>query len=224
MSQDLKAFLESRSFPELIAEHAQESITIRVDGVEAKAIAARPYTIGTGYRCQIFASADYPNARQKADEVRALKLDSVYVVDDDNLYKVQVGNYTERRQAEITLDRLKYAGINGAWIVQTDIHIPKTQMEMQAIEDNRVAREEAARNSSVYYTIQVFATTDRSKAEQLQRVVENDYNQPTEIIRQKSFWKVLIGRFSDRNDAEDFLKVLKRQKFSDAWITQKTAI
>ncbi len=221
MSGDLKAFLKGRSFPELIAEHAQDHISIYIQGKEAKAIAARPYTIEKGYRCQIFAGADYANARQIFEKARELKLDSIYVIDSGNLFKVQMGNFAERRNAEILLDKLKYAGLSGAWIVETDIHVPKSQQTLEAITQRNVARQQAAPNKYSYYTVQILATKDLAKAEQLRRIVENDYRKPTELVSENSYWKVLIGRFSIRSEAEDFLRILKRKNFSDAWITQK---
>jgi cell division septation protein DedD len=221
---ELKEFLESRSFPELIASHGQDQISVYIEGREVKAIAARPYTIEKGYRCQTFASADYANAYQAAEKARALKLDSVYVIESENLFKVQMGNFKDRRSAEILLDRLKYAGVKGAWIVETEVHIPKTAREMQAIEQQQMIRQQAAQTKNIYYAIQVLATNDLAKAEQLKATIENDYKQSAEIIRQESIWKVLVGRFSNRNEAESLLQILKRQNFSDAWITQVTSI
>ena len=64
-------------------------------------------------------------AKEILSNIQALNLDSVYMVQEQNLFKVQMGNYGERREAEIMLDRLRYAGIENAWIVNATIHVPK---------------------------------------------------------------------------------------------------
>lgn len=221
MSPDLKQFLESRSFPELINTYKRDQISLFTEGQRAKAIASRPYTVGKGYRCQVFASTQLESAEQVAAKVRALELDSVYVIySNDNLYKVQIGNFDNRKDAEILLDKLRYAKVQGAWIVETDIHVPKSPEEMQEYQEEQVKQQELEAQPGFYYAIQVFATGDSIKAFQMKTELENSFTQPVQVINHQSTWKVLVGNFSERSSAEEFLRVLKKGKFKDAWITQ----
>lgn len=224
MSSELKQFLESRSFQELINAHKKDSITLLTEGKRAKILASQPYTVAKGYRCQIFASAQKENADRIAEKVRALQIDSVYVIySSDNLYKVQMGDFDNRRDAEVLLDKLKYAKVEGAWIVEAEVHVPKSPEERQEYEQEQQRQQQLEEQPGFYYTIQVFASSDSVKAYQLKDVLERDMKQPVEVVSQESNWKVLVGRFSDRSTAEEFLKILKRDKFGDAWITQVAA-
>jgi hypothetical protein len=222
MSPDLKQFLESRSFPELINTYKRDHISLFTEGKRAKIIAARPYTVEKGYRCQVFAGTQKENAENAADKIRALQLDSVYVTysDADGLYKVQVGNFDNRRDAEILLDKLRYAKVQGAWVVETDVHLPKSPEERQEYEAEQIKQQEIEQQPGFYYAIQVFATSDSLKAYQLKDVLDKDLNQPVDVINHESTWKVLVGKFPDRSSAEEYLRVLKRERFGDAWITQ----
>lgn len=222
MSPDLKQFLESRSFPELINTYKKDQLSLFTEGQRAKAIASRPYTVGKGYRCQVFASTQLESAEQVAAKVRALEMDSVYVIHsfDDNLYKVQVGNFDNRKDAEILLDKLRYAKVQGAWIVETDIHVPRSPEEVQEYQEEQIKQQELEAQPGFYYAIQLFATGDSIKAFQMKTELENSFTQPVQVINHQSTWKVLMGKFTERSSAEEFLKALKKGKFKDAWITQ----
>ena len=79
-------------------------------------------TIVQGFRIQIFASAkiDEANlARQTAAE--ALSSDSLYVVYDPPVYKVRVGDYLSRFDANRALVAVIQRGYPDAWIVNDQI-------------------------------------------------------------------------------------------------------
>ena len=216
----LKQFLESRNFMELIEAYKQEKIAIVSKGNRIKREEARPFVIGNGFRCQVFAGALKNNAEQIAEQLRKLNMDSVYVIETpSHLYKVQIGNFTTRRDAEIFLDRLRNAGVTDAWIVEADIHIPKDEPRPPAAEEPTPASEQEL-SQSLYFTIQVFATNDSVKASRLKEKLQSQFDQPAVVAGQGSVWKVLVGKFTDRASAETFLQELRKRKFEDAWITQ----
>jgi hypothetical protein len=77
-----------------------------------------------GYRVQIIASSYEENAGRVADQVRASYPGTgVYVQHIQNLYKVRVGDYTDRGAAEAMRDRLKGAGYADAWIVKETVNV-----------------------------------------------------------------------------------------------------
>ncbi len=226
MSSELKTLLESRSFPDLISQYKQDRITLYNKGTRLKHIESRSYNIGQGFRCQIFAGYEEQNALEMADQARALNIDSVYVLRTDaNLFKVQVGNFGNKDDAYKLMRRLIDAGINGAWVVETNIHEEKSQEEMNAYEAQvrLQQQQEMSEISGVYFAIQVFATNDAFKANQLKDALSNQLNQPVKVIQQASIWKVVVGQFNDRQDAEDFLGILRARNYPDAWITQITS-
>ena len=224
-SEHLKSFLENRGFLELIAKYKQEHITLKAEGKKAGRIAARPYRMGKGYRCQAFAGASLANAQQVAARLRSLNFDSVYVFKSERgLYKVQIGDFDNREGAVALLDRLRNAGVKNAWIVESDIRIAKSPDEKNAFEDQKNSKQrQFDLEQKFFYAIQVFATGDSLKALKLREVFQTETQNPAEVVREDSIWKVLIGRFKQRSEAEQLLKSLKRRRFVDAWITQVPA-
>lgn len=71
-----------------------------------------------GFRIQIFASSsiDEANAAKVVAEEKALR-DSIYVVYDPPVYKVRVGDYSTRLEANQHLTRLINIGYPDAWVV-----------------------------------------------------------------------------------------------------------
>ena len=217
VSSELKSFLDSRGFPELLTSYSQEQISLNSIGRQAKSVAAQPFTVQTGFRCQAFAGTGLGNAERVAEELRALQLDSVYVITTaENLYKVQIGNFIRREDAEALKEKLKTLGLVGVWVVDDNIHVNKpsaASIEPQGSIANPP-------EPSLYFAIQIFATNDALKANELKTLIEQETGYPVDVVQQSSIWKVLVGKFNDREQAEAFLKTIKRDRYKDAWITQ----
>lgn len=220
MSPRLKQFLESRNFLELIEAYKQEKIVLWNEGNKVRQEKARPYVVADGYRCQVLATSSREKAVAEARKIESLKLDSVYVIEaSPNLYKVYVGNFQTRRDAEIFLDRLRNAGITDAWITPAKIHVPKAPV-VKAPTPTPSAEEEEAVGKTFFYAIQVFATLDSTKAFTLRDTFSKKFNQPCEVVQQGKVWKLLLGKFQDRASAGELLTRLQNEKITDAWITQ----
>lgn len=213
MTPKLKEFLTRNDIMELIQKYGQDNITLTIKGTEQIKIEQRSYNIAQGYRCQVFASADIGKAEEVAAKTKALQLDSVYVISsEDGLYKVQVGNFQDRKDALIMIDKLWYAGIEGAWIVETSIHIPK---EKQPQEPAQVDMK-----SGFYYAVQVFNTSYPEKAQEFKATLERRFAEPITIIQQDDLWKIVIGHFDDHESAVALLDRMHDEGFIDAWVTQ----
>jgi len=74
-----------------------------------------------GYRVQLFASNTNDGANQVASEARFKFTDQVYVEYDAPYYKVRVGDFINRSDAEILREKAKNSGYPDAWIVQTEV-------------------------------------------------------------------------------------------------------
>lgn len=73
---------------------------------------------GQGYRIQVFASSNIDEANAaKAVAAERVNHDSVYVVYDPPVYKVRVGDYPTRLEANQQLSRLINNGYPDAWVV-----------------------------------------------------------------------------------------------------------
>jgi len=77
-----------------------------------------------GYRIQIFASAsiDEATAAQQVALERAGK-DSVYVVYDPPVYRVRIGDYGTRLEANQRLSRIVNLGYDDAWVVADRVNL-----------------------------------------------------------------------------------------------------
>jgi len=217
ISGDLKQFLWQNNFSELIENYAEEKITLQDEGLWQKQFSQRSYREEPGLRVQLFAGAVEENAQTAAADIRSLSLDSVYVLEENGLFKVQLGNYQERLAAEKMLDQLRFREITNAWIVQTTIHVPKDSVN-QALPAE--SGEDSSEYSQLIYTIQIFVTRDAANTEQVLQSLQNRLEQEGWVIRSGDFWKVVVGNFQEEAAAREFLNLLRSSGFPDAWLTQ----
>ena len=77
-----------------------------------------------GFRIQIFASANIDEATG-AQRVAADKagIDSVYVVYDPPVYKVRIGDYGTRLEANQKLSKIVNLGYDDAWVVADKVNL-----------------------------------------------------------------------------------------------------
>jgi len=118
-----------------IKPHKDEKQQTVVSGGEQQ---ARQDTVQTvfGYRVQILQTRDPEEARTaQSDAIIALDAE-VYAVFDSPYYKVRVGDFTSRYEAELFLENVIRKGYKGAWIVRTRINPAALQQEAGAA-DNR---------------------------------------------------------------------------------------
>ncbi|OPX33424.1 hypothetical protein B1H10_05985 [candidate division KSB1 bacterium 4484_188] len=214
-SQKLKTFLWEKDFETLRKNFAEDQIILKDIGDIKQRLELRSFTEAPGMRVQIFAGTDRENAENIAEQARAWQLDSVYVEESKDLFKVQLGNFRERIEAEKLLDRLRFKGMENAWIVHTAIHVPKSSVKRQTSEP-----EAADVAASLVYTIQLFVTKDAVKARQFQQEASKEIPQPVWIRPEGNLWKVLAGKFDDESSARQSLSAIRSAHFPDAWLTQ----
>ena len=223
---DLKTLFKEGDFKKLINTYAQERISINIKPVKSVAVSQNSSTPTSasaaqekGFRCQVFAGIQYENAQKIQAELRQKNLDSVYLVTSaENVHKVQVGDYPDRRAAEQMLAQLWKAGYPNAWVVQTGIFIKKEEHK-SAVTTASVEMQPSAA-PSIYYAIQIFASSDAQKAKKMQSDISKKLNEPVNVVEKSGFWKVLVGQFKSRSEAESYQQKLHEQGFTDAWITQ----
>jgi hypothetical protein len=216
MKTELKNFLHTKDFSTLIKKYAEEEVKLWDAGDSLHHIEARPYLEMPGMRIQVFAGSDMKNAEIKAGEVSSLGLDSVYIIEETGMYKVQVGNFSDRREAEIMLDQLRFAGISNAWITQSSIHVQKDSSQLP--EHNLT--DDAVNKFNITYSIQVFVTGDKEKAKLLTEKFSSKFNENAWVIQQGVYWKILLGKFASEESARMKLKEIRNSGFSDAWLMQ----
>lgn len=216
MSSDLKKFLWEKDFNELITDYAEEKIILTEQGEFKKRIERRSFIEAPGFRVQTFAGSSKENAAAIADQLTKLNVDSVYVVDDQGLFKVQIGNFTERLEAEKMLDQLRHRNFRNCWIVETIIHIPKQSKPLPDTDsDIKVI-------STPKFSIQLFVTKNEQRAKEFSAKFTRELGQPSRLIQSGDFWKVLCGSYSEEFRARQRLDEIRNSGYPDAWITQVT--
>ncbi|RME00906.1 MAG: SPOR domain-containing protein, partial [Calditrichaeota bacterium] len=84
-----------------------------------------------GYRVQILQTEDAEEARMvQKDAILALDAD-VYLIYDNPYYKVRVGDFASRYEAETFLEKVVKKGYSSAWIVRTRINTTPTKQDKE---------------------------------------------------------------------------------------------
>jgi len=76
-----------------------------------------------GFRIQIFASGSIDEATAAKRVLNQKVADSVYVVYDPPVYKVRMGDYASRLEANQRLTRIVNIGYDDAWVVSDKIYL-----------------------------------------------------------------------------------------------------
>ena len=171
-----------------------------------------------GFRVQAFAGLDSINALSIRHRIKSAQTDSVYLFKDKGLFKIQVGDFLYRNDAEKKKKDLRQNGYPGAWVVQTTIRIPKDTPADTTM--NPVNKAENDRQEDRGFRIQILATADSLRAEGLSEEIKQKYNLPVIIHKAGTLYKVFIGNFSSREKAEAELKKLRTGGYPDAWIVK----
>ncbi len=74
-----------------------------------------------GYRIQCSATTDADAARTQKKQLESKTNMPVYIIHADPYYKVQVGDFIDRKSADQALKKIKAAGYNDAWVVSTTV-------------------------------------------------------------------------------------------------------
>jgi hypothetical protein len=217
MTGELKKFLWEKDITEMLSRYGEERVVLSDSGDYQKRLAQRSFREEQGLRIQTFAGADIENAKNMFDTLEQLELDSVYLVQEGELYKTQLGNFLYRLDAEKMLDRLRYAGITNAWIVETTIHLPREQQ----IDTTRIPPTETAPiEKQIIFSIQVFVTRDSQKANEFATRLKQQMSDEIWILQSGEFWKVLIGKYQEEDLARKRLSEIRDSGYADAWLTQ----
>jgi hypothetical protein len=81
--------------------------------------------VNEGFRIQIFESMISSMARREAKRFQNILGDTIYIDYETPLYKLRIGNYIDRKDAERAINRIERLGAKDSWIVRTKIDIIK---------------------------------------------------------------------------------------------------
>ena len=112
------SFDPSKYDPAVAAIEALAKSDTAATGVSVKPLETSPPETVPGFRIQILATTEIDEANALRTEISNLpRIDSVYVSYDSPYYKVRVGDFRSRPDANLLLKLLIESGYKDAWIV-----------------------------------------------------------------------------------------------------------
>ncbi|MCY3682061.1 MAG: SPOR domain-containing protein [Gemmatimonadetes bacterium] len=157
-----------------------------------------------GFRVQVAALRDHNRAEALREQIQrdAQVLTYIYFDEDIQLYKIQAGNSHTPESAEILRDAIRALGFPDAYVVRTQI----ANVQPQA---------------TLGFRVQIFSSSTRVSAENAQMQARVQLARDDVFIEfEPPYFKVRVGNFQTRNDAEILLKEVTKKGYETAFIVQ----
>lgn len=166
----------------------------------------------SGYRVQIAAVLDRERAEalQKNIQRQLQTLTYVYYDEDTHLYKIQAGNTRTSAEAEKLRDNIRTRGYPEAYVVRTQIEVTNPTPQI-------TAQPKQTRG----FRLQIFSASTRQAAEDARnrakrQLARNDIY----IDFEPPYFKVRVGNFTARKEAEKLLETAKKQGYETPFIVE----
>ena len=160
------------------------------------------------YKVQIFASNNKEISEYEAGKVSKELSQSAEVINDGGLWKVHIGAFSERKEAEDFRERLKSLGWYDVFIINVG-------------EKDYLSKQDKTESGfDNYFSVQVLASENRNEARSLMKNIIELKFKDTFIVYEKNLWKVRVGRFHEKIYAEKCMDKLKNIGFSDCWVVE----
>lgn len=219
--QKLTGKITELDFQNMIQTYGHEELRFTLPSRQVlDSLSRPPFVWVDGYRIQVAAVSSPQRAAELADLLKRSLTDSVYVLSENNLFRIQFGDYTDRITAETKVDSMRKYGWPEAWIVTRKVKkwVSPTDSASQPL--NHSAKMEADDlTDKVFYSVQIAAFSNRAAAEQFVQQIEKP-QWDIRIFPAGDFLKILVGKFASREEAEIQLQAVRQAGFTDAWITE----
>ena len=163
------------------------------------------------YKVQIIALEKYENAVIEKERLQDFTDKTIFLVNERNLWKLQIGDYSTISEAESEQTILKSLGWVDAFLIRYRI----------TVNPDVPQNEEYSANTSIYYTVQLIATTNKTEAENMQGNLNILNISNVNLIKEGDFWKIRVGSFENINDATTLRNRMREMGFDDSWITKR---
>ncbi|MCK5077884.1 MAG: SPOR domain-containing protein [Calditrichia bacterium] len=214
--QSSKKVFMSADFNKMIKLYGKGNVKIKLPQKQIlDSLKSRPYVWMDGYRIQLFASNDRHKVNDMKTNLSNQVEDSVYIIKDKALYRVQFGDYTDRIIAETKVDSMRKYGWPSAWIVTCRV---KKFVDEKKKEVIKQPINNEMNILSEYYAIQVAAYSTIESAKFVKRKLQNKFSD-VNVIEISGLYKVVVGKLPHRKDAESLLVAIKGTGYKDAWVT-----
>ena len=172
--------------------------------VRAEAVPPVEVSQFEGFRVQVAALRDHNRAKALREQIQSDAQVLTYIHFDENiqLYKIQAGNSPTPESAETLRDAIRALGFSDAYVIRTQI----ANVQPQA---------------TLGFRVQISSLSARGSAENVQEQARVQLGRDDVfIVSELPYFKVLVGNFLMRNDAEILLKEVKKKGYETAFIIQ----
>lgn len=164
-----------------------------------------------GFRVQIFASVSQEGADSQAQRARTRQSDPVDIQNIGGLWKVRLGPYPDRQNAEMVRDRVRQLGWSDAWIVTPN-------SEMGPLPSFAPSTTESFAGGAGAFSVQVAASHFKEEGQQIMNNITSLGINKVYLSEDAGLWKVRVGTFPDRVECEKMREQLRNIGFADAFI------
>lgn len=164
-----------------------------------------------GFRVQVFAGLDSMRAETMKSQVSELLPDTIYILKENGLYKIQVGDFLYRNVADSVQRQLTINSISGTWVVAKKIY-PGGELSTTDIEVVKPIVEDYK------FKIQIVVTSDEARAMALVQSIQQQFALPAFYIQSDNLYKVFLGKFRSREEANPVLQQVRQEAYPDAWL------
>ena len=157
-----------------------------------------------GFRVQVAALRDHNRAEALREQIQrdAQVLTYIHLDEDIQLYKIQAGNSRTPESAKTLRDAIRALGFPDAYVVRTQI--ANVQPE-----------------TTLRFRIQIFSSSTRGSAENAQMQARVQLTRDDIFIDfEPPYFKVRVGNFQTRNNAEILLEEVTKKGYETAFIVQ----
>ena len=164
-----------------------------------------------GFRVQVAAVLDRTRAEALRKQIQrdAQALTYIYYDEDTHLYKIQAGNSRSPEQAAQLRNTVKAQGFPEAYVVRTQIQVTDVQPQIKRP------------TTTLGYRVQIFSSSTRHAAEEAQNKARAHLARDDVFIDfEPPYFKVRIGNYPARKNAEKFLDEAKKKGYETPFIVQ----
>jgi len=175
-----------------------------------------------GFRLQLFAGTDSLYALSEKFRAKEMVKDTLYLLPEGGLFKLQLGDYLYRPKADSARRVMKEKGYRGAWVVKRLINIPNSSVirDTSAIASDDDANKNDE-NIEKSFKIQLMALSDETEAMARLDALRERFSENVFYKKNNGLYKVYLGPYANREQAEIKLENVRQNGFPDAWIVKE---
>lgn len=150
-----------------------------------------------GYRVQVFSTSLESKAIALANRLKGELIYGVNITYADGEWKVRVGNFYEKYDAQLLCDEFKAGEFSDAWVARCSIS-PLV----------------------LGFRIQMSSLSSEGSALAFARLVGGDSRYPVYVMEKNGAWKVRVGDFLNNAEAETAKREMAERGYIDMWIVE----